>query len=333
MTTVSVIMPVYNVEKYLAQAIKSVLAQTFTDFELVIVDDGSTDGSAAIYSSFDDPRIRIITQKNRGLAGARNTGIRNARGAYIALLDSDDLWHPEKLERHVAHLEAHPRVGVSYCGSEFINERGESLNLFMAPRLNDIDAGYILCRNPIGNGSAPVFRAKVFEDIAFARNTADGPERWFFDETFRYGEDIECWMRIAALTEWRFQGIAEPLTLYRVVPGTLSANTERMFEYWSLMLARVQDYAPDLVATHGKKARAYQIRYYARRAVQEGQKWKALTHLRQALTLYPWMVIEEPRRTVVTIGAVALSAIMPRQMFDRLQRRVAQIAPSLASSR
>ena len=333
MTTVSVIMPVYNVEKYLGAAIRSVLAQTFADFELIIVDDGATDGSAAIYLSFDDPRIRVIKQKNRGLAGARNTGIRNARGAYIGLLDSDDLWRPEKLARHIAHLEAHPGVGVSYCASEFINERGESLNLFMAPRLNDIDAGYILCRNPIGNGSAPVFRAQVFEDIAFAQDTPDGPERWFFDETFRYGEDIECWMRIAALTSWRFQGIAEALTLYRVVPGTLSANTEKMFQYWSLMLARVQAYAPDLVAAHGDKARAYQVRYYARRAVQEGQKWKALTHLWRALALYPRMVIEEPRRTIVTIGAVALSTIMPRQLFGRLQRRVAQIAPGLASSR
>jgi glycosyltransferase involved in cell wall biosynthesis len=333
MTTASVIMPVYNVEKYLEPAIRSVLAQTFTDFELIIVDDGATDGSAAIYSSFGDPRIRIIKQKNRGLAGARNTGIRDARGAYIGLLDSDDLWRPEKLARHIAHLEAQPDLGVSYSASEFIDEQGESLNLFMSPRLTGIDAGYILCRNPIGNGSAPVFRAQVFEDIAFTQNTPEGAERWYFDETFRYGEDIECWMRIAALTRWRFEGLADALTLYRVVSGTLSANTEKMFEYWSRMLARVQDYAPALVAAHGDKARAYQLRYYARRAVQEGQKGKALTYLRRALALHPRMVVEEPRRTVVTIGAVALSTVMPRQMFGRLQRRVARIAPGLASSR
>jgi glycosyltransferase involved in cell wall biosynthesis len=333
MTAVSVIMPVYNVEKYLAPAIASVLAQTFTDFELIIVDDGATDGSAAIYSSFDDLRIRVIRQKNRGLAGARNTGIRNARGDYIALLDSDDLWRPEKLSAHVAHLQARPDLGVSYSASEFIDERGESLNLYMAPRLTGIDAGYILCRNPIGNGSAPVFRAQVFADIAFTRETPEGPERWYFDETFRYGEDIECWMRIAALTRWRFEGLAEPLTLYRIVSGTLSANTEKMFEHWSRMLARVEDYAPAIAAAYGNAARAYQLRYYARRAVQEGQKRKALTHLCSALALHPRMLIEEPRRCAVTIGAVALSTIMPREVFGRLQKRVARIAPGLASSR
>lgn len=333
MTTASIIMPVYNVEKYLAQAIDSALAQTFRDFELIIVDDGATDGSAAIYNSYDDPRIRIIKQKNRGLAGARNTGIRNARGSYIGLLDSDDLWRPMKLARHIALLEAQPEVGVSYSASEFIDDAGESLNLFMRPRLSHVDAGYIMCRNPVGNGSAPVFRAKVFEDIAFVKDTPDGPESWFFDETFRYSEDIECWMRIAALTNWRFAGIPEPLTLYRVVPGTLSANTEKMFEHWSRMLARVQEYAPELVAAYGDKARAYQIRYYARRAVQEGQKWKALTSLWRALTLHPRMLIEEPRRTILTIGAVVLFTIVPKQFFSKLQKLVTQVAPSLASSR
>lgn len=333
MTTASVIMPVYNVERYLAQSIESVLKQTFQDFELIIVDDGATDGSAAIYGAYDDPRIRVIKQKNRGLAGARNTGIRNAKGAFIGLLDSDDLWRPDKLEKHIAHLQSRPDVGVSYSASEFIDEHGESVKLFMRPRLNGIDAGYVLCRNPIGNGSAPVFRAEVFKNIGFAKDTPEGMETWYFDETFRYSEDIECWMRIAALTDWKFEGIGEALTLYRVVSGTLSANTEKMFEFWSRMLARVQDYAPELAKRYGNKARAYQIRYYARRAVQEKQSWKALSHLGQALVLHPAMIAEEPRRTLLTIGAVLLSAILPASFFSKLQGWVTKRMPGFASSR
>lgn len=333
MISASVIMPVYNVENYLGAAIGSVLAQTFKDFELIIVDDGSTDDSAAIYGAYNDPRIRVIKQQNRGLAGARNTGIREARGAFIGLLDSDDLWRPEKLAAHITHLKENPAIGVSYSASEFIDQQGNSLNLFMTPKLDGIDAAHVLCRNPVGNGSAPVFRAQVFDDIAFIKETPTGPEKWFFDETFRYAEDIECWMRIAALTKWGFAGIAEPLTLYRVVPGTLSANTDKMYEHWSRMLARVQDYAPDLAHTYGDKARAYQIRYYARRAVQEGQKLQALKHLYHALSLYPGMIIDEPRRTIITIGAVLLSAIMPKHLFNKLQNRITQVAPGLASSR
>jgi glycosyltransferase involved in cell wall biosynthesis len=333
MTTVSVIMPVYNVERYLAQSIDSVLAQTFQDFELIIVDDGATDGSASIYSAYDDPRIRIIRQKNRGLAGARNTGIRSAKGAFIGLLDSDDIWRPDKLEKHIAHLCSRPDVGVSYSASEFIDEHGQSLHLFMRPRLTGIDAGHVLCRNPIGNGSAPVFRAEVLDAIKFNRDTSERPEVWYFDETFRYSEDIECWMRIAALTNWKFEGLGEPLTLYRVVPGTLSANTEKMFEFWSRMLGRVQDYAPELAKRYGNKARAYQIRYYARRAVQEKQSGKAFWHLKRALALHPAMIVEEPRRTLLTIGAVILSVILPAGVFGKLQGWVAKRMPRLASSR
>lgn len=333
MTAVSVIMPVYNVEKYLAQAIRSVLDQTFTDFELLIVDDGSTDGSPAVYSSFTDPRIRVIVQRNRGLAGARNTGIRNAKSPYIAFIDSDDLWRPEKLARHVAHLNTNLDVGVSYSASEFIDEHGESMNMFMAPRLDGFDAGYILCRNPIGNGSTPVIRAEVFRDIAYVYEGRDPNEPWYFDETFRCAEDIECWMRIAALTTWRMQGLAEPLTLYRIVRGTLSANTEKMFEHWSMMLSRVAVYAPALVAEHGDKARAYQLRYLARRAVQDGEKKRAASYLVRALKLYPRMIAEEPRRTVITMGAVAVFSVMPRQAFGMLQKGVTRIAPSLASGR
>ena len=94
---VSVVMPVYNTAKYVEAAIESVLAQSFLDFELLIIDDEGTDNSIELCRAYTDPRVRIISQKNRGLAGARNTGIREARGQFVALLDSDDLWEASKL--------------------------------------------------------------------------------------------------------------------------------------------------------------------------------------------------------------------------------------------
>ena len=125
MPKISVIMPVYNVERFVADAVRSVLAQSFEDFELLIIDDVSPDSSIAICLSFDDPRIRIIRHRqNRGLAGARNTGIRHAEGDFLAFIDSDDCWHAEKLKRHVAHLNEHPDVGVSFSRSAFIDEDG-----------------------------------------------------------------------------------------------------------------------------------------------------------------------------------------------------------------
>lgn len=314
MPTVSVIMPVYNVERYVERSIRSVLEQTFTDFELILVDDGGTDGSVAICWSFDDPRIRIHSQMNRGLAGARNAGIRVARGALIALLDSDDLWHPEKLARHVAHLATRPGVGISFSGSAMIDESDRPIGISMRPALRDLGPADIFCRNPVGNGSAPVIRRAVFDDIAFTVDRGGVAETSYFDETFRYGEDIECWMRMACATSWRFEGISGDLTLYRIVSGGLSANTDKMYEHWQRMFKKVSRMAPDLVAGHGHRARGYQLRYYARRGVRERQGRAALRCFAAAMASHPLMVVEEPKKTIET-GLAALAVTLLPGLF------------------
>ena len=166
---VSVIIPTYKVERYIAQTIQSVLDQTYSHFEVLVIDDESPDRSIEICQRFQDPRIRIIRQKNRGLAGARNTGIRHAQGTYLAFLDSDDLWRPEKLMQHVLHLESSPEVGVSFSRSAFIDTDGHPLGIYQMPKLTGINGPYLLCRNPIGNGSAPVIRRTALEAIQFSR--------------------------------------------------------------------------------------------------------------------------------------------------------------------
>jgi glycosyltransferase involved in cell wall biosynthesis len=319
MPKISVIMPVYNVEKFVARSIKSVLRQNFKDFELILVDDGGNDQSLEICRGFKDPRIRIISQSNRGLAGARNTGIRNANGRYIALLDSDDLWHEDKLALHSKHLDANPSVGVSYSGSHFIDETDSSLGMSMTPKLTHIDTAHIFCRNPVGNGSAPVIRREVLKDIAFSQCIKGQIEWAYFDETFRFGEDIECWMRIACKTKWKFEGIEGDLTFYRIVSGGLSANTTKMYEFWNKMYAKVEAYAPEVTSQYGRRARAYQLRYYARRAVREGQGAKAVANVVRALYHAPIILIEEPKKTFVTLVAAILTSILPKTLFQRLE--------------
>ena len=170
--TVSVVMPVYNTAKYVQSAVDSVLLQSYRDFELLIIDDAGADNSIELCREYTDPRIRIISQENRGLAGARNTGIRNARGKYIALLDSDDLWEPEKLEHHVAYLDSNPDVGVCYASSLMIEEDGLLLRLVQRPQLRSVTARDVFLRNPVGNGSAPVIRRTALDDIAFKNPAA-----------------------------------------------------------------------------------------------------------------------------------------------------------------
>lgn len=112
---VTVFIPVYNAEKYLKECIDSILTQTFTDFELLLIDDGSNDGSAAVIAAIADPRIRYVkNEKNMGIARTRNRGLELARGEYIAFIDSDDICVPQRLEKQVAFLDANPQVGI--CG-------------------------------------------------------------------------------------------------------------------------------------------------------------------------------------------------------------------------
>jgi len=316
MKLVSVIVPVYNVENYINQTIKSILNQTYTNFEVLIIDDESPDNSIAICQQFDDSRIKIISQKNRGLAGARNTGIRHAQGDYLAFLDSDDLWLPEKLAQHVKHLDSLPEVGVSFSRSQFIDGEGQPLGIYQMPKLQDITPDHLLCRNPIGNGSAPVIRKEVFEAICFQDNKHGEVEDFYFDENFRQSEDIECWLRIAAETPWKIEGIGDALTLYRVNGEGLSANVLKQYDSWEQVITKHRPRSPQLLAEHETPARAYQLRYLARRAVRlkNGKMAVKLTH--QALATHWKIILGEPTRTVQTIVAAYLLRLLPLSFYQ-----------------
>ncbi len=118
MSYASIVVPAFNAAATLPETLDSLSAQSFGDFEIIVVDDGSTDGTAAVAEAHakGDRRVRIVQQNNRGLAGARNTGIAHARGALIGFCDSDDRWMPDKLDAHVLHLATSPHVGLSYAG-------------------------------------------------------------------------------------------------------------------------------------------------------------------------------------------------------------------------
>jgi glycosyltransferase involved in cell wall biosynthesis len=319
MTKVSVVLPVFNVERYVAESIQSVLAQTYQDFELVIVDDGSTDHSLSICQQFTDPRIRIIQQSNRGLAGARNTGIRHAIGEYIALLDSDDCFAPEKLQRHVEHLDNSPLVGISFSRSAFIDEDSQPLGYYQMPKLKGITTPDILCRNPIGNGSAPVIRRQVFQEIGVQKNLYSVVEDFFFDDSFRQSEDIECWLRMAIQTAWLFEGLPEPLTLYRVNMGGLSASVPKQLASWERVIEKIKTYDPTLLKEWGSLARAYQLRYLARRAWQLRDKRLALKLIHEALMTDGRMMWREPQRTLITLAAIYLLALLPQRAYSYVQ--------------
>lgn len=317
----TVIVPLYNTERYIAEALDSLLAQSFSDFEVVVVNDASRDAGPQIVERYiaRDARFRMVTQENRGLAGARNTGIREARGRYLVLLDADDSFEPDKLQRHFQHLEDNPDVGVSYAPSRFMDEDSQLMGLVQTPKLTQVDAEHVFCRNPVGNGSAAVLRAAAVADVAFDMDAAEGTRRCWFDESFRQSEDVEMWSRIAATTNWHFEGIDEPLTRHRVNNSGLSANTEKQFETWQRFRDKLRSLAPELVARAGGRAEAYQLRYLARRAAISGDGFKSLGLLVKALRCHLRIVVEEPKRTLLTLGFATVATLLPAGAFERLK--------------
>jgi glycosyltransferase involved in cell wall biosynthesis len=307
---VSVVIPVYNAERFIKTCIDSVLRQSYENLEVLVIDDGGPDQSISIVEQYDDQRLRIIRQENRGLAGARNTGIRVARGDFIAFLDADDFWFVHKIEKHVAVMQANPKCGVSFSASIFVDEDGESLNRLQEPfNKNDFNSSHVFCRNPIGNGSVPMITRSVFDHIAF--KSAGVKHLQYFDESLRQSEDIDCWTRITLQTESEFQYIDQPLTFYRLNSGGLSANVDRQFETWERVLAKITYLAPDFAKKYGRLAKAYQYRYLARRLILEGNTLRASRLIGRALLTSPMILVKEPKRTLITLVASFGLCLLP----------------------
>ncbi|MBE9192478.1 glycosyltransferase family 2 protein [Gloeocapsopsis crepidinum LEGE 06123] len=317
---VTVIIPVYKVEKYIAETVRSVLQQTYSDFELLLVDDGSPDASVEVCQNICDPRIKILRQHNQGPAAARNLGIRHAQGEYIAFIDGDDLWLPQKLEKHLEHLHNSPAVGVSFSRSAFIDEAGHSLNSYQMPVLRDINPNSIVLCNPVGNGSAPVVRRAVLEAIKFECDRNGTTEDCYFDPQLHRSEDVECWLRIALQTNWQIEGIPDVLTLYRVNSGGLSANLYKQLESWETVLDKTRDYAPEFIAQWEKPAKAYQLQYLARTAVRLKAGTMAAQFIYRTLFTYWRILLQEPRRILLTWVAAHALLLLPQSVYWYMEK-------------
>ncbi|PTB33407.1 glycosyltransferase family 2 protein [Photobacterium phosphoreum] len=315
----SIVIPIYNEEKYLRDSLQSVVDQHFDDFEVLMVNDGSQDNSANICKDFIkiDHRFKLIEQKNRGLSGARNTGIRHAKGKFIAFLDSDDLWHPDKLKAHYYLHQLHPRISMSYSQSELINMDNTLINLQQQPKITNITISDIYCRNPIGNGSSAVIKHTILKKIGF-HNEKSHQDLQFFDESLIQSEDVECWIRLYTQTHLNVEGLAFPLTMYRVNNQGLSSGYKKQLQNWFEMTEKIHNYNPELVKLYKNKALAYQFRYISRWAIIKKQKQESIYYITQALRTHPKMMIEEPIRTIITLGSSILLITLPKKTFKWL---------------
>lgn len=228
MEKVSIIIPTYNRADVLAASIQSVLQQTYTDFELLIIDDGSTDNTDMVVESIDDKRIRYLKMpENKGVAAARNEGIRQARYNYIAFQDSDDYWKPEKLEKQMNLLTQRSEIGLLYCPYECQKADGTIIlvpdnNIPPEEKQGNIYP-YMLLRNTIGTPCVLV-RRQCLEKSGF------------FCESLTCLEDWELFLRIAGDYEIAFQ--EEPMVLVNLSKNGVSHNISGYYGARCYMLAK-----------------------------------------------------------------------------------------------
>ncbi len=273
---ISVVIPNYNHAHFLGDAIASALRQSYTNSEVIIVDDGSTDHSLAVAQRFNDPRLRYLRQPNRGLSAARNTGILAAQGEYIALLDADDFWAPTYLARVHAALQAERNWGAVHTGMRFVNSKGEPLS---QPGIATVPADQMYERLIDGEFFAPsavLVRRASFRTVGL------------FDEALRASEDWDMWLRVAR--QYHFGGIAEALLNYRVHGNNMSGDPETMLRYQLLTIEKHFGKATGEPAHWGRNLqRAYGATayfaaqgYYSRGDVAKGQ-----AYLQQAFVANP----------------------------------------------
>jgi glycosyltransferase involved in cell wall biosynthesis len=220
-------MPVYNAQKYLSIAIKSILTQSYKEFEFIIINDGSTDNSCEIIKSYDDDRIVFINQERKGLIYSLNHGIQKAKAQYIARMDGDDIALPERLSIQLSFIKKHDNVGVLGTGCQFIDEQGR----FTGRKLNDIGEHIEILENILKARSG----VSIIHPTTMIRKDVI-LEAGGYHERFPVCEDIDLWLRIANTS--KLHVIPDVLLLFRVHQENVSV-TRRRIQLQSGILARV----------------------------------------------------------------------------------------------
>ncbi|MFM2429105.1 MAG: hypothetical protein RLZZ511_318 [Cyanobacteriota bacterium] len=303
---ISVVIPTYNSIRTVRDTIASVQAQTFQDIEILVINDGSTDNLLDCLADITDRRIHIHSYPNGGLPVARNRGIAKSRGEYIAFIDADDLWTPDKLEKQLAALEANPNAGLAYSWTYFMEEDGQRYHTdrpiwFQGNVLKDLMLWNFLC-----HGSNPLIRRSVIEAIGE------------FDPSLPSAEDWDYWLRIAA--RWEFALVPEAQIYYRQSGGAMSSKVEVMEAAQLEVLARAFNRAPAHLQRERQRAQAKIYQYSAQLYLVHGKtlatRKLVYQKLWRTLRLNPGLWLD--RKTQKLILKALIVTLVPWQTAKRL---------------
>ncbi|HBC34102.1 MAG TPA: glycosyl transferase [Marinobacter adhaerens] len=271
---VSIITPTYNRADFIGQAVNSVLAQTYTNFELLIIDDGSTDHSRDMLQPFlTDSRLRYFHQENQGQSVARNLALSEAKGDFVCFLDSDNYWPAEKLEHQIELFRRHPDYDVIYADIIVIDEKGQEITRKNMRRYSGHIARYMIRDNCVSMNTA-MARRRCFDELGVMSGKR------------RVADDYDLWLRFSA--RFRFLYVPEFFAYYRVMDDQISSDKTRRFDSnWQIIndfrrkfpdAMSEQEFDSGFAAFHSRKAR-----YLA----SQGSRREALVEMLKTLRLRP----------------------------------------------
>ncbi len=306
MAKISVIIPAYNASATILETIGSVQSQTFADFELIVVDDGSTDNTLAILKSIGDERLKIISSQNGGVAAARNLGISQANGEFFTFLDADDLWTVDKLQLQLEALLDNPEASVAYSFTQYIDEYSQPL--WKGPRIPIEDNVYrdLLVSNFLHSGSNPLIRKTAVDAIGG------------FDRAYAPCEDWDFYLRLAA--KYSFVVVPKYQILYRQLSNSMSAKVDVMRDGGLFTIDTSFQAAPSEYQHLKGKSLAIFYKYCARLYLRNTGDMAGLNSAGvsafQVLKLYPWALIDLDSTRLLVL--IALKSLLPNDWANYL---------------
>lgn len=282
---VSVVVPAYNAQDFIAQTLRSVLGQAYGNLEVVVVDDGSRDRTAAIveFIAQKDHRVKLLRQTNRGVAAARNLAIRESHGEYIAPIDADDIWYPQKIAKQVACLRgSDPLVGLVYAWTLHIDQHDRLTGGCVDWKIEGRVYLPLLYRNFVGHASAPLMRRSCFERVG-------GYSSQLRERGGEGCEDRDLYLRIAE--HYRFRVVPEFLIGYRQVTPSMSCDDASMATSHRLIIAEVQHRHPEIPARVFRWSKSRFYWYLGQKCYRGGHYGRSLSWLFRAAWFDPAVLL------------------------------------------
>ncbi|MEM8828953.1 MAG: glycosyltransferase, partial [Cyanobacteria bacterium P01_G01_bin.19] len=283
MSLISIIIPAYNASDTISKTVNSVLNQTYQNWELIIINDGSTDNTFDLVNQLTDPRIKAHDYPNAGVAEARNQGIKIARGDYLAFLDADDWWTEDKLALQIQALVDNPQAGVAYSWTYFIHEQTEKCFPSKAVYHQGNVLSQLLENNFLAHGSNPLIRRQAIAQTGC------------FDSSFPHCADWDYYLRLAM--NWDFVVVPKHQIYYRQSANSMTAKIAAIEQQLILMLEKTYCRLSEIEQLQKNKSLAWIYRYCTQQYLEYGKDFSsirdAISYLFKALQYYPPIISEK----------------------------------------